>query len=72
MKQYFKENYGFYVCSDKIFDYWNINGFLYPTSYKFLDKEVGYRFEIDNDFAYPSLYGFMSKKQVDYFLKKDF
>jgi hypothetical protein len=34
-----------------------INGMLYPTSYKYLDRGYCYKFEIDEGYCYPSFWG---------------
>ena len=53
MIEYIKKTYGYYVCSDSLFDYWMIDGLLYPTMHKYLEKDYGYRFQIEDDFCYP-------------------
>ncbi len=68
MIEYIKKNYGYYVCSDSLFDYWMIDGLLYPTMHKYLERDCGYRFEIENDFCYPYSLGGLSPEETKRFL----
>jgi len=69
MKNYFKENYGYFVESKDNLDYWIINNVIFPTSYQYLDKKVCYRFEIENGFCYPKFMGLISREYLNNFLK---
>lgn len=69
MKNFYKTNYGYFLFSDDAFDYWMINNIQYPTPYNFLQKDKGYKFEIDNGFCYPSFWGLIDVGTLKYILK---